>query len=45
MSKLLDLAESEHITLQELFEHPYPDFRRRALDVLALTKEAIHLRW
>lgn len=39
MSKPLELAEFERLTLQELSEHhPYPDFRRRALGVLALAK-------
>jgi len=33
----LKLTEPESITLQELAEHhPYPDFRRRALGILAL---------
>lgn len=35
----LELTEPEQITLQELAEHhPYPDFRRRALGILALAK-------
>ncbi|MGZ5053781.1 MAG: helix-turn-helix domain-containing protein [Methylobacter sp.] len=39
MSKPLELAEFERLTLQELSEHhPCPDFRRRALGVLALAK-------
>jgi transposase len=34
-----ELSEPESITLQELAEHhPYPDFRRRALGLLALHK-------
>ncbi|MFM8342246.1 MAG: transposase [Methylomonas sp.] len=34
-----ELSEPECITLQELAEHhPYPDFRRRALGLLALAK-------
>jgi transposase len=33
----LELTESERVTLQELAEHhPYADFRRRALGILAL---------
>lgn len=39
MRKPLELTEPERMTLQELSEHhPYPDFRRRALGVLALAK-------
>jgi transposase len=39
MRESLELTESERMTLQELSEnHPYPDFRCRALGVLALTK-------
>lgn len=35
----LELTEAECITFQELAEHhPYPDFRRRALGMLALAK-------
>ena len=35
----LELTEPECITLQELADHhPYPDFRRRALGILALAK-------
>ena len=35
----LELTEAECITFQELAEHhPYPDFRRRALGILALAK-------
>lgn len=35
----LELTESECLTLQELANHhPYPDFRRRALGILALAK-------
>jgi transposase len=35
----LELTEAECITFQELAEHhPYPDFRRRALGILALGK-------
>ncbi|CAD6874949.1 hypothetical protein [Methylomonas fluvii] len=34
-----ELSEAECMTLQELAEHhPYPDFRRRALGLLALAK-------
>lgn len=34
-----ELSEPECVTLQELAEHhPYPDFRRRALGLLALSK-------
>lgn len=34
-----ELSESESITLHELAEHhPYPDYRRRALGLLALNK-------
>lgn len=39
MRKPLELTEPERMALQELSEHhPYPDFRRRALGVLALAK-------
>lgn len=35
----LELTEAERVTLQELADHrPYPDFRRRALGILALAK-------
>ncbi len=35
----LELTEPERMTLQELADHhPYPDFRRRALGILALGK-------
>ena len=41
----LELTEAECITFQELAEHhPYPDFRRRALGMLALEKATI-FRW
>lgn len=39
MLPLFELSEPECLTLQELAEHhPYPDFRRRALGLLALAK-------
>lgn len=35
----ISLTDAERVTLQELsMYHPYPDFRRRALGVLALAK-------
>lgn len=39
MPKTLNLTEAERTTLEELSaHHPYPDFRRRALGILALAK-------
>lgn len=39
MPKTIELTEAERTTLEELSaHHPYPDFRRRALGILALAK-------
>ncbi len=39
MSCRIELTETERLTLEELSQyHPFPDFRRRALGLLALTK-------